>query len=74
MNRTSFIRGNRSGQHNTEPKNSCVPEGLVILLHMWHPSCYACYKPGDKSQMKKRPDCDYEKRNISVIICDTDTP
>ena len=24
--------------------------------------------------MRKGPDCDKEKRNISVVICDTDTP
>jgi len=24
--------------------------------------------------MRKEPDCDYSKLNISVIVCDTDTP
>ena len=24
--------------------------------------------------MRKGPDCDKDKRNISVVICDTDTP
>jgi hypothetical protein len=27
-----------------------------FLLHMWHP----CYKPGNKSRMRKRPDWDYD--------------
>jgi hypothetical protein len=28
---------------------------------------------GEKSWMRKRPDYEYHKRNISVVICDTDT-
>ena len=24
-----------------------------FLLHMWHPSCYSCYKSGDKLCMRK---------------------
>jgi len=24
--------------------------------------------------MRKEPDCDYDKWNISVVICDIDTP
>jgi len=27
---------------------------------------------GDKSRRKKGSDCDYDKRSISVFICDTD--
>jgi hypothetical protein len=30
------------------------------------------FKPGDKSWMRKGQDCIYDKRNISVVICDTD--
>ena len=26
-------------------------KGKQFLLHMWHLSCYSCYKPGDKSWM-----------------------
>ena len=37
-------------------------------------TCYSCYKPSGKSWIRKGPDNDYEKRNISVVICDTDTP
>ena len=44
-----------------------------FLLHMWRPSCYYCYTPGDESCMRKGPDCNYDKRKISVIICDADT-
>ena len=32
-----------------------------FLLHKWHTSCYSYYKVGDKSRMRKRPDCDYKK-------------
>jgi hypothetical protein len=38
-----------------------VNSGKQFLLHMWHPSCYSCYKPSDKSRMMKGPDCDYDK-------------
>ena len=31
------------------------------------------YKPGDKSSMRKGPDCNYDKQNSSMVICDTDT-
>ena len=30
-------------------------KGKQFLLHMWHLSCYLCYKPGDKSLMRKLP-------------------
>jgi hypothetical protein len=36
---------------------------------VWHPWCYSCYKPDDKSWMRKWPDCDYDKQNVSVVIC-----
>ena len=45
-------------------------KGKQFLLHMWHPSYYFCYKLCDKSWMMKRPHCNYDKRNISVDICD----
>ena len=47
---------------------------LQFLFHMWHSSCYSCYKHDDMSGMRKGLDCHYDKRNISVVICDTDTP
>ena len=31
--------------------NLGVPECMQFLLHMWHPSCYLCYKPSDKSRV-----------------------
>ena len=37
-------------------------------------TCYSCYKTSGKSWIRKGPDNDCEKRNISVVICDTDTP
>jgi hypothetical protein len=35
---------------------------------MWHPLYFACYKPGDKPCMRKGPDSDYDKRNISMVM------
>jgi hypothetical protein len=35
-------------------------------------SSYSCYKPDDNSWMMKGPHCEYDKRNINVVICDTD--
>jgi hypothetical protein len=40
----------------------------------WHLSCYSYYKSGDKSWMRKGPDCDYDKRNTFLVTCDIDTP
>ena len=34
-------------------------------LHLWHLSCYSCYKPGNISWMRKEPFCDYDKRELS---------
>jgi len=39
---------------------------MQFLFHTCHPFCYSYYKPGDKTWMRKGPDCDYDKRNISV--------
>jgi hypothetical protein len=35
-----------------------------FLLHMLYQLCYFCYKPSDKSWMRKGPDCDYDKWGI----------
>jgi hypothetical protein len=32
------------------------------------------YNPGDLSWMKKVPDCNYDNRHVSVVICDIDIP
>jgi len=45
-----------------------------FLDQFWHPSCFSCCKTCDKSWMRKGPESDYVKRNISVVICDTDIP
>ena len=51
-----------------------VPQkGIQFLLHKWHPSCYSCCE-SDKSWMRKGRDCDFDKRNIFVVICVTDIP
>ena len=68
----------RKGFSNTNPiKNlgwmHALRKGRQFLLHTWHPSCYSCYKPSDKSWMRKGQYHDYDKLNISVVICDTDS-
>jgi hypothetical protein len=42
-----------------------------FLRPQWHLSCYSCYKPCDVINERK-PDCDDDKLNISMVICDTD--
>jgi hypothetical protein len=49
-------------------------KGKQFLFHMWHTSCYSFYEAGDRPWTQKGPDCDYDKRNITVVICDTDIP
>lgn len=46
-------------------------KGKQFLLQIRHPSYNSRHKPSDKSWKKKRSDCDYEKRNIPLIICVT---
>jgi hypothetical protein len=36
-------------------------KGKQSLLHMWYLLCYSCYKPGDKSLMRKGLDSDCDK-------------
>jgi hypothetical protein len=38
----------------------------------WHLSYYFCQKSGGKSSVQKGRDCDSNKGNIIVVICDTD--
>ena len=44
-------------------------KGKQFLLHMLYRSCYTS---SDKSWMRIEPDCDYDKRNISMVSCETD--
>jgi len=54
--------------------NSCSSEGNAVPAPHVAPIVLFYYKPGDKSWMRKGPDYDNDKWNISVVICDTDTP
>ena len=45
-----------------------------FLHHYWHISCHSYCKLDDKSLMSKVPDCDYDKRKISVVMCDIYIP
>jgi hypothetical protein len=47
-------------------------KGKQFRLHYWPPSCYSCFKSGDKSYMRKGPVYNYDKWNISLFTCDTD--
>jgi hypothetical protein len=44
------------------------------LFHVWHSSCYSCYKPGDESAMSREQDCEYDKWNIFVVIYNSYIP
>jgi len=40
-----------------------IQKGKQFQLHMRHSSCYSCYKPEDKSWMRRKwSDCHYVKR------------
>ena len=40
------------------------------MFYLWHPSCWS--RASDKPYTGKGPVSAYDKRNISVFICDTD--
>ena len=42
-------------------------KGKQFLLHIWHPSCYSCYKPVDKSWIRKGPNCDYDYLLLKML-------
>ena len=66
---------NRATRTSLKPRlNSGVPEEWAVSIPNVAPVvlCYSCYKSGDKSGMRKGPDSDTGRRNISVVICDTD--
>ena len=48
--------------------------GGQFLFHLGHLLCYCCYKSGDKSWNRKGLDCNYDKRNIFVVMYDTYIP
>jgi hypothetical protein len=48
-----------------------APDGWAVPVQHVAP---VVLQSGDKSWMRKWPDCDYDKRNIFVVIYDTYTP
>ena len=54
--------------------NSCAPKDKQFGCHLCYLSCYPCYKPSDKSSIREGSDYDYNKRNIIVVIWDSDIP
>jgi hypothetical protein len=69
---TEYNRSSNTNPTKNREWTQVLRKSGPFLLHMWHLSCYYCYKPGDKSRMRKGPDCDDDKWNISVVICDID--
>ena len=57
---------------NLEDKGVVLRNGKQYLLNQWNPSWYNCFQSGGNSWMGNI--CDYDKRNISMVICDTDIP
>jgi hypothetical protein len=68
MNNTNLTKTSKK-----QGRTQVLGKSGQFLFHMWHLLCYSYYEPGDKSLMRKGLDCDYYKRNISVVICDTNT-
>jgi hypothetical protein len=54
--------------------NSCALERKVVPAPHVSPLCFSCYKSRRKSRPRKGQDCDYDKMNMSVVICDTYIP
>jgi hypothetical protein len=43
-------------------------EGFSVPATLDKP-CFSCYKPDEKSWIRKERDCDFDKLKISVVIC-----
>ena len=54
----TYKRLHRLSNTNPTKKGDEPRDSKQFLLHWGHPSCYSCYKPEDKSWMKKGSDCD----------------
>ena len=49
-----YTENKRLSELNLKPgETQLLWKDKQFLLHMWHPSCYSCYKPGDRSWMRK---------------------
>ena len=57
----------------TMSKTNPIKKYKLFLFHMWHWSSYICNKPGDKSWMMNGSGSAYDKRNLSVVICNTNS-
>ena len=49
---------------------NCKVSSYCFTNDVWHSSYYSSNKLRDKSWMRKEPYLDYNKRNISEVICD----
>jgi hypothetical protein len=70
MNITGLMGSSLSLSLSLSLRSSGKVDSSFTTSYTWH----SCYKPGAKSCIKKEPNNDYEKRNISVVFGDTDTP
>ena len=61
-----------STKHTYKTKDRVTRTPLRSVCEPGCSSRVSSYKPGDKSWMRKGPDDDYNKWNISVVICNTD--
>jgi hypothetical protein len=69
----SFTVSTIKNQKNANPtknqgRTHVLRKGRQFLLPMWDPSCYSCYKHGDKSWIRKGPDCDLPEHMSSPLV------
>ena len=71
---TEIWRSNNTNHTKNRGWTRVLRPGGQFMLHVWNQPCYSYHKPGDKSWMRKRSDCYYDKQNLLVVICQTETP
>jgi hypothetical protein len=49
-------------------------KGKHVLLHMWHPYFPLVTNPVISQNENNEFDCDYDKLNITLVICEKDIP
>jgi hypothetical protein len=55
---------------NPTRMNSGTPEMKAFPAQLVAPFVYSCKKNNPMINQKKRPACGYDKRDISVVICE----
>ena len=69
-------RANNNLQNITHRATRTIlkPKDKQFLINYCHPLWYSFCKPGGTSLMRTALDCDYDKRNIYVVMCNTYIP